>query len=57
MESNRISTNLFVAPTIDGQSFEEVQNFKYLVTSRNTKEEISEEMQLSIAAGNIYIMV
>ena len=57
MKSNRISTNLLVAPTIDGQSFEEVQNFKYLVTSTDTKEEISEDTQLSIAAGNIYIYI
>jgi len=48
MKSNRISTNWLVAPTIDDQSFEEVQNFKYLVTSTDTKEEISEDMQLMV---------
>jgi len=60
MKSNRISRNLLVDPIIDGQSFEEVRNFKYLVTSTVTKEEFSEDMQLNFAEGNkiyIYIMV
>jgi hypothetical protein len=52
MKSNRISTNILVALTTDGRSFEEVQNFKYLVTSSELKGEISEEMHLNIAAGN-----
>jgi hypothetical protein len=54
MKSNRISTDLLVALKIDDQSYEEVQNFNYLVTSTHTKEEISEDTQLSIAAGNIH---
>ena len=58
MKSNRISRNLLVDPIIDGQSFEEVRNFKYLVTSTVTKEEFSEDMQLNFAEGNkIYIYI